>query len=400
MQKRTRAALLVSLSAAFIVLSAGPVLAQPPIPLRMSTRAQAMGGANLLSAGPIEAGYFNPAALTQHKGLHVTFAFQGAFDQDFLDLADFITSNSDYFDPTYFQSQYVNPVTRPEAEAFRTDLTDYASRWYTLSVDPLMGVQIGSLAFSGYMVTRADIRPFVPPILPPAIPDTPEIQARVAADLVVNGALGIQLGKLLHGGVGVRFMQRQHSDLLTMSADDLDQMDEFTTKLADKDNWLDDPLSGFQVDVGGMVTLSKAFAAGGVIRGLVSGGDEELTGGWEPELTGGIMFKPLELLMGFPLIIIKDITLEANIQDLTNVRGEAYEDILDKLQIGAEVRIPFFQLRAGLNRGELSMGAGFRFLIVDISAAASTITDYEPLPTGGYGPVEKRYFSVAAAIGF
>lgn len=398
MHKRTRAALLISLSAAFIVLSAGPALAQPPVPLRMSTRAQAMGGANLLSAGPIEAGYFNPASLTLNKGFHVTFALQGAFDQDFSDLADFITTNVDYFDPVEFQSLYLSDPTA--AEKFRSDLTDFTSRWYTLSIDPLFGVQVGALSFSGYAVVRADIRPFVPPIVPPAIPDVPELQAQVAMDEVMNAALGIQLGKLLHGGIGIRRIRRQYSNLITLSHEDLDENSEFTTKLVDNENWLDDPLTGFQVDVGGMVTLSKAFAAGGVIRGLVSGGDDELTNGWEPELSGGIMFKPLELLMGFPLIIIKDITLEANIQDLTNVRGEAYEDILDKIQIGAEVKIPFFQLRAGLNRGQLSLGAGFHFLIVDISAAVSTISDYELLSTGVYGPVEKRYFSMAVALGF
>ena len=40
---------------------AGPALAQPPVPLRMSTRAMAMGGANFLSAEAIEAGFWNPA---------------------------------------------------------------------------------------------------------------------------------------------------------------------------------------------------------------------------------------------------------------------------------------------------------------------------------------------------
>jgi len=114
-----------------------------------------MGGANLLSAGPIEAGYFNPATLTQHKGLHVTVAGQMNFNQDFLDLADFIETNTDYFDPAYFQTQYVNPITRPAAERFRSDLADFGDRWYTLSIDPMLGLQIGSLSLSTYLVTRA-----------------------------------------------------------------------------------------------------------------------------------------------------------------------------------------------------------------------------------------------------
>ncbi len=217
----------------------------------------------------------------------------------------------------------------------------------------------------------------------------------------MNGALGMQLGKRLHGGVSLRIMGRQHSDVLTLTHDDLGDQGDFTTQLAGDENWLDEPLAAFQVDVGGMVTLSKAFAAGGVIRGLASGGDEALTEGLKPEISGGVMFKPLEVLMGIPKILIKDITVEASIQDLLGAREYADDDIMERLQIGAEVRVPFFQLRAGLNRGSLSMGAGFRFLIVDLSMAVSTITDFEIDPALGiYAPVEKRYFSVAGAIGF
>ncbi|MFC1499402.1 hypothetical protein ACFL6T_00085 [Candidatus Zixiibacteriota bacterium] len=400
MHTRTRAALLISLSATFIVLTAGPVLAQPPVPLRMSTRAQAMGGANLLSAGPIEAGYFNPAALTLNKGLHLTLAFQGSFDQDFLDLADFISNeeNSELFDPAEFASVYVSDQGR--AEDFRSNLEDYSSRWYTLSVDPMIGVQIGALSLSGYAVMRAEIRPEIPAIAPPAIPDAPSLKARVSSDLVTNAALGMQLGKMLRGGIALRMLQRQYSNELTISHEDMGETGDFTTKLVDEENWLDEPLSGYQVDVGGMFTLSKAFVAGGVIRGLVSGGDEQLTEGLKPELSGGIMFKPLEVLMGIPKILIKDITLEANIRDLLNSRKAAYDDIMDRLQIGAEVRIPFFQLRAGLNRGQLSLGAGFRFLVVDISASVSTFTDFELGLDGFYVPIEKRYFTVGAAVGF
>ncbi len=388
------------LTAATVILTAGPALAQPPVPLRMSSRAQAMGGANVLSAGPIDAGFFNPAALTLNKGLHVTVAFQLAFNEDFVNLSEFITDNADLFDPVEFATLYASDPA--EAERFRSDLTDYSNRWYTLNIDPLVGIQVGALSLSGYAVVRANIRPSLPPVDPlDILGSTPILQSQIAMDNVVNAALGIQLGKMMRGGIGIRHLQRQYSDVLDVDPAELENMAGFTTQLADKDNWLDDPLTGYQVDVGGMITLSKAFAAGGVIRGLVSGGDDEITKGWEPELTGGIMFKPLEVLMGFPMIFIKDITLEANIQDLTNVRGEAYGDIMDRIQLGAEVKVPFFQLRAGLNRGNLSVGAGFRFLVVDLSAAVSTITDFEmDSALGIYVPIEKRYFSVAAAIGF
>ncbi len=273
--RRSRTFILGVLTAATVILTAGPALAQPPVPLRMSSRAQAMGGANVLSAGPIDAGFFNPAALTLNKGLHVTVAFQLAFNEDFANLSEFITDNADLFDPVEFATLYASDPA--EAERFRSDLTDYSNRWYTLNIDPLVGIQVGALSLSGYAVVRANIRPSLPPVDPlDILGSTPILQSQIAMDNVVNAALGIQLGKMMRGGIGIRHLQRQYSDVLDVDPAELENMAGFTTQLADKDNWLDDPLTGYQVDVGGMITLSKAFAAGGVIRGLVSGGGDHV----------------------------------------------------------------------------------------------------------------------------
>ncbi len=380
-----RTTAVIFLAAVLVVMTATPATAQTPIPMRYSTRAQGMGGAMLLSAGPIEAGYFNPGALTQSKGLHVYLGAQLGTNNDAINFVNFLSDNSQMLDPVHFAGQPLATQT-----SFLNDLNGYTDRWYQLKVDPLVGVQIGSLCLSGYSVSRLGLRA-MPPVLTPT-PLPPQVRVAAAADMVVNAGLGLQLGRMFHGGVGVRFMQRQRSAIQILEPEDVDDPIQFLNGFATKDNWLDDPPTALQVDVGGMVTLGKAFAAGGVVRGLVSTADEELARDWEPEIAAGVRLKPMELLLGIPLVIIRDITLEADLRDVLNVRGEQY---LEKLHLGAEVKLPLIALRAGYFNGNLSLGAGIHLLIVDLSAAVSHVEQWTPA-----GVEQQRLFSLAAAIGF
>jgi len=373
------------MATALVAMAAAPAGAQTPIPVRYSTRAQAMGGAMLLSAGPIEAGYFNPGALTQNKGLHIHIGGQLGANTDAFDFVNFLADNSQMLDPTYF-------IAQPTADqnAYLNTLNSYVGQWYSMKIDPMVGVQIGALSLSGYSVSRLSLLAD-PPVTVPT-PQAPSVHVAAAADLVLNAGLGMQIGRLFHGGVGVRYMQRQRSAIQTLTPEDVDDPVPFITNFVDEENWLEEPPTALQVDVGGMLTLGKAFAAGGVVRGLVSSADEELARDWEPEISAGIRVKPLELLMGLPLVIIRDITVEADIRDVMNVRGEDY---LDKLQLGAEVKLPLIALRAGLHNGNLSFGGGIHLLILDVSAAVSNVEEWTPT-----GLQQKRLFSLAAAVSF
>ncbi len=338
-----------------------------------------MGGATLLSSGPIEAGYYNPGSLTLNRGFSLYIPMvQVTVDNTFLDMVDWIDSHQNDFDTFDTKSD-------PEKLLFINDVNnEIGNKWVALSVDPMIGVQLGSFSLSAYSVTRANVRLSTSTAFPY---QEPEIQAFAINDIVLNAGLGMQLGPMLHGGVGVRYVNRRMSDgIVTVSADDGGSLKDLFGEASDSG---DATTNGFALDVGGAVTLTKAFAVGGVIRGLVSSMEDE---DWEPELSGGVRFKPLELLMGIPTILIRDITLEANISDLANARDEDYGD---KLQIGAEVKIPLFALRAGLNRGSLSYGVGFHFLVVDMAFAKATV----PLITPE-GVVDDDIFSLSVGIGF
>jgi len=383
---RFRAAALAATVVVVVIATAGPALAQPPVPIRYSTRALGMGGTMLLSAGPIEAGYFNPGAITQSGGLHIFATMQLTNDGSYLDFAKFLKDNRNKLSPAGFAG-----LTISEATELANDIDQFTDKWQTLNLDPMIGLQLGSLSFSAYSVSRLNLKPDISglPFSPPVI------NAQIYSDIVINGAFGKQFGPFLHGGVGVRYLQRQHSNLLTIDPQDMGDLADFTGNniLLDKDNFDEDPWTAFQVDACAMFTLTKAFAAGGVIRGLYSSSSSDMPDAeWKPEISAGIRLKPLELLMGIPLIIIKDITLEANIRDISNAYEEDYSE---KLQFGAEIKLPLFALRAGFNRGQASFGAGFHFLIVDISGAISTVSDVTP-----EGVIEKRYYSIAAGIGF
>lgn len=382
---RFRAAAIAASVVLVTIIAAGPVLAQPPIPIRYSTRTMAMGNAGLLSSNPIEMGYFNPGALSLTGGFHIYVPMvQASFNQDFIDLANFIGDNEQEFE------DFDTVMTPAEQLNFLDKINDeVGSKWVGLDFDPMIGLQLGKLSFSAYSVSRAQVRFEATPNLDPMTGsyDAPTLMTRSEVDLVMNAGLGIQAGPLLHGGVGVRFLSRTHTEQL-QTIDPLEGTQPIELFSASTEE-AEDTVTGFAADVGGTFTLTKAIAVGGLIRGLVSsmeGAD------WEPEVCAGVRLKPLELLLGIPKVFLRDFTLEADIQDLANVRGESYSE---KLQLGAELKIPFFALRAGMNRGKLTYGAGFHLLIFDFAAAKTSLPVLTPL-----GVEDQDLYSVSVGIGF
>jgi len=336
-----------------------------------------MGSACLLSSNPIEVGYFNPGALSLTGGFHIYIPMaQVNFNWDFLDMAEFISDNTTSFEN--FSS--MGPVQQLD---FINSVNDeVGEKWVGFDLDPMIGLQIGKLSFAAYSVSRAQVR-FLTDTTPPY--SYPTLSTRAEVDLVFNAAYGMQVGPLLHGGVGLRFLRRQYAEQ-TIDPLEGDDFQELFKTIADQ---AEESVSGLALDVGGTVTLTKALAVGGVVRGLISSMEDA---DWEPELSAGVRLKPLEILMGIPLVFIRDITLEADIQDLANVRGEEY---MEKLQLGAEVKIPFFALRAGMNRGKLAYGLGLHALIFDLAVAKASVPVITPT-----GVEDQDLFSLSIGIGF
>ena len=380
---RFRAAALAASVVVVVIATAGPALAQPPVPMRYSTRTLAMGNATLLSSNPIEMGYYNPGALSLTGGFHIYALGQVNFNQDFIDVANFIDDNNNDFDnfDTMGPLQQLN---------FLDSINDeVGGKWVGLDFDPMIGVQLGKLSFSAYSVTRAQIRFDADTNLDPFTGsyNAPTLMAKVEQDWVINAALGIQVGPLMHGGVGLRFLNRTYTEQI-QTIDPLEGDNPFDLFSSATDE-AKDTVTGFAVDVGGTFTLTKALAVGGLVRGLVSGMEDA---DWEPEVCVGVRVKPLEVLLGIPKILIRDLTLEADIQDISNVRGEQFDE---KIQLGAELKIPFFALRAGMNRGKFTYGVGFHFLIVDMAFAKTSLPVFTP-----FGVEDQDLWSISAGLGF
>lgn len=381
---RFRTAVLAAAVVVVVIATAGPALAQPPVPIRYSTRTLAMGNATLLSSNPIEMGYYNPGALSLTGGFHIYALGQVNFNQDFIDVANFIDdhendfSNYDSWTDPFQQLDFLDTIN-----------DEVGGKWVGVDFDPMIGLRLGKLSFSAYSVTRAQIRfdADTNPIPFTGFYNPPTIMVRAEEDIVINAALGIQVGPLLHGGVGLRFLNRTYTELIK-TIDPLDGNDPFDLFGSALDE-AKDTVTGFAVDVGGTFILTEALAIGGLVRGLVSGMEDSE---WEPEISAGIRVKPLELLLGIPKILIRDLTLEADIQDISNVRGEKFDE---KIQLGAELKIPLFALRAGMNRGKFTYGVGFRFLIVDMAFAKTSLSVFTPS-----GFEDQDLWSISAGLGF
>ncbi len=381
---RFRAAILAAAVVVVVIATAGPALAQPPVPIRYSTRTLAMGNATLLSSNPIEMGYYNPGALSLTGGFHIYAIGQVNFNQDFIDVATFIDDHEDDFNN---YDSWTNPIQ--QLDFLNTINDEVGGRWVGLDLDPMIGVQLGKLSFSAYSVTRAQIRFDADTNIDPSTGfyNPPVLRAKAEEDIVINAALGIQAGPLLHGGVGLRFLNRKHTEMI-QRIDPLEGTNPFDLMGAAADE-TSDTVTGFAVDVGGTFTVTEALAIGGLVRGLVSGMEDSE---WEPEISAGIRVKPLELLFGIPKILIRDLTLEADIQDISNVRGEQFDE---KIQLGAELKIPLFALRAGMNRGKFTYGVGFHFLIVDVAFAKTSLSVFTPS-----GFEDQDLWSISAGLGF
>ncbi len=361
------------------------------IPVRLSTRSMGMGGATLLSGGPIETGYINPGALSLTGGFHLYIPMvQLGFNQTLIDMIDFVDENQDNFS---------NFSTLPLASqiTFAREVNEtFNNQWVNLAVDPLVGIQMGKLSLAAYSVTRANVQIYGDPD-----PITPNAGIKMwpVVDLVLNAGLGLQLGPMLHGGVGLRYLQRSFtSTIIDINSEDFENIGDVFSEAMDES---EESVSGFAVDVGATFTLTKALAVGGVIRSLVGSiGDANAPVEWEnkPIIGAGVRLKPLELLMGIPTFILKDLTLEADLMDITNSNDE---DFTEKLLLGAEAKIypiipiPIY-LRAGYGRGKMNLGAGLHFLILDIGAAMTTVRTQTP--TGEF--LDDDIFSLSVGIGW
>ncbi|MFO7768467.1 MAG: hypothetical protein R6W82_05885 [bacterium] len=367
----------------FLLMTAAPALAQSPIPIRYSTRSLSMGGATLLSASPIEMGYFNPGGLSLTGGFHIYIPMvQVATNRTLLDMIDYVETHSDNFED--WGNNHASDI------AFATQTAnEFGDRWVNLDLDPMIGIQMGKFSLSAYSVTRAKTALHVPQ---PYGVDKPKLQLYGTNDLVLNGGLGMQLLPILHAGVGVRYMQRQYTGIMSFDPEQFNSEADLIGEINDN---LSDPESGFSVDAGATVTLTKALAVGGVVRGLVSsmeGAD------WEPEVAAGVRLKPLELLMGIPTFIIRDITVEADLLDITNVRGEEFIGDLDKFLLGAEVKLPLgLSARAGMYQGSFSYGASLHFLVVDVGVAFTDRPSFNP---STHELEEEETFVVSVGIGW
>jgi hypothetical protein len=360
------------------------------IPVRLSTRSMAMGGATLLSGGPIETGYLNPGALGLTGGFHLYIPMiQITSNSDVIDMFNWVSDHKQEF-------QDFDTMLLADKVAFANDVVnEFDNRWVNLLVDPMVGIQIGHLSVSAYSATNAllkvyaDANPFAP---------TAGIQIFPVSDLVLNAGLGFQIAPLIHVGVGARYLQRNYTDApINLDVSDFENTaDVFSEALSESNK----TQTGLAIDAGATFTLTKAFAVGGVVRGLVNN-MEDVTGAppinTDPVIGAGVRFKPLALLMGIPTFILKDLTLEADLMDIT---GSYDQDFMDRIVLGAEAKIhpilpiPVY-LRAGYGLGKLSLGAGFHFLVLDVGAALVKRSVYTP---EGWKDVD--FYSVSLGIGW
>ncbi len=127
-------------------------------------------------------------------------------------------------------------------------------------------------------------------------------------------------------------------------------------------------------------------------EGLPTPGDDAVKAVFLPSITAGLSWKPA-ILPG-----LVDPALYVELQDPVAVfqNADGFGTALNLLHLGAEVKvINILSLRAGLNRGWISLGAGLKLLFLDVNAAVFT-EELGALP----GDKPRSGFSLSTAIRF
>jgi len=171
---------------------------------------------------------------------------------------------------------------------------------------------------------------------------------------------GVSLGKGFNvmdweSGIALRYYQHSSLSPKRVSSGDMNSIKYIAKEWG---NELTDSKAGFGLDAGVIRTLSEKMDIAVTVQDLVG-----LCDGWvKPNLITGVLYKP-----------VKHLVLCADMNDWFNTQGVA---LFQKLNMGAEYRLPFYKqkfggidIRAGIHQGYPTFGFGLKLLLINLDYA-------------------------------
>ena len=311
-------------------------------------RNRAMGGVGIISAKGATAFINNPALLTRGNVSVSPFSLQLLFNNNFLDMIDFLGDNLENF--AKFDS--LSPDT---LEAIYQDLNSIDNRWMKLGPVGSSAITVRNIGIAAYGNIDLELK------IDKGIYE-PRLFARGIYDRVVTFGYGMGMDFVMPGlkaGASVKIITREEARELKLGFSTLKDGEDAITELRES---LDTTKTGFGIDIGGLYSLTDKIELGIVFADVVANiEDDEIS----PNLKLGASYKLLNRISG-----------EINFVDLLNTDGTNF---FKRVHIGGELDLLILKLRGGFFQGYPSFGIGINLAIIQIDLAAWT-EEIGPVP--------------------
>ncbi|MBT5873204.1 MAG: hypothetical protein HOH43_07265 [Candidatus Latescibacteria bacterium] len=299
-------------------------------PFRTSIRALGMGGAYIAAGRNGGAFHYNPALLNQSH-TDVSLAYDMGFDQNTVNVFDFIDKNQDNL-------KNFNDLTATEETQLFQGLTPFDGEKIKLRFIPTFNIVTHNFGLAAYGTVKVgagvDRGIFEPRVL-----------ADGTADIVVMMGLAKRVSEKTAMGVNLKTINRRSADFRVG-----------VTKLDDTFDSIIDSLKsseqGYAVDFGLLHNLSDRTNFGFVVQDLYGKvGDDEF---------------PMNIKAGLATHPNDNMTFALDVVDLLNKDGVS---IFNRVHMGAEFRVPLLNFRGGFNQGYPTLGAGLNLKLIKIDYA-------------------------------
>ena len=294
-----------------------------------------MGGVGVATGKGVEAMVYNPALLA-----HVPFdiaipRIRLELSEDLMEVIKFAVDHQDEF------ADFEN-LPPGAATQFLDDMAPFDDQWVNFMLAPAIGLSLQRVGFLGYSSTQLGVR------LDKGI-YTPRVYAEGFMNNVLTAGLSLPAIPHLDVGLGFKYIDRRSSGLVKLSASALGDNKDVLEEVYDN---VEDSEKGFGVDVGAIYKYTESIHLGFVMQDFLGKvGDDDLL---------------LNAKAGVAWEYAKGVTFAADLVDLMNRNSDA---LFKKLHLGAELDLPFLDLRLGVSQGYPTVGVGLSLLILQIDYA-------------------------------
>ncbi|MCH8271763.1 MAG: conjugal transfer protein TraF [Candidatus Marinimicrobia bacterium] len=306
-------------------------------------RNRAMGGVGIMSSQGATAFISNPALLTRGKVNVSPASIQFLLNNNFFDLADFISDHADSLGS-------FNDLSPESVDSIYTDLNSIDNKWIKLGIPAATALSIRNVAVAYYGVFDFEFKI-----------DKGIYEPRVFLKGILDNVLTVGFGKGmdflnpgLKMGAAVKFITRREAPELKIGFSELSSGEDLFTELLDT---LQSGNTGFGIDVGALYKLNEKLEVGLVLVDIVGNIDD----GKDDISTN--------LKLGVKYDLFRRLSAEVNIVDVLNSDETAF---FNRMHIGIEANLLILKLRGGFNQGYPTYGVGLNLGIIKADIAVWT----------------------------